>query len=412
MMRLSILALLLSIIVVAAEEKEEKEPPFRPFPEMPEVLFFDGYEAGGHSASKGGVSDEQAEAPSRKSLKFASYYQTGMHCTGSFGRSKFPENLNPNQVFIQFSIWSSDQGKINVYFTNSKAGVYTDAHQYQKEKKWQTVTFKLTDLRLNNKPVPADTLMSSYEIRFTPRGGEAPTVYMDNFCITANSRPELYMGKIAAMQGKTADIVRSGSKEGFNYTQQGNDALKAALKSARGAKRRPNTVLVIGGKPGEGEAVVKALQAAGPKAKVSGYTFVAAVSPDQSAVGGLEDVRTLLPYNLRKAEPEFVLMVFSNADGSAAGRNYDAVKASLERALEQGIIPIVIPPPPGGKADSFIGGVMRYCGELGAPCVDTGSVIKPVKDSMDGAELAAPGLEAVCITALQAIKHTEANVKK
>jgi hypothetical protein len=398
---------------LSAEEKEEKEVPWRPYPESPEILFFESFEAQGTgSPSKGSVSEEQANPPGKKSIKMVTSYNSSMTCTLSFGRARFPETMNPNQVYLQFYIYSTDTGKLTVKFGTSK-GDMSETLQIAKKKEWHPVLMKIADARLTgNKPAPPEYAVSSVTITHAPRGTEAPTTYVDDICVTAGVKPADVMGRISAAQGRIAEVTRTNTKDGFNYTAAGNDLLKAALKTAN-KRRKSKSVLIMGAKPGDGQEVIKALTAAAPKAKASGFSFVPASSPDNSPVGGLDDMRTLLPYNLAKSEAEFVLLMFSNSDMSGKGRMSDYVKACMDRVLEAGAIPILCTPPPGGKADNFIGGLIHFCNDLGVPWVDTATVTKPVTGGVDAnGALSAAGLDAVAVTAMAALKHTDSLVRK
>jgi hypothetical protein len=410
------LSLLISTNAFAkAEEKPEPEKPFRPIPDLPMVLLFEGFEQSAGMASKGGTSEDVASPPGRKSYKMGIYTKNLVFAAINFGRSKIPGGVNPNEVYIQYMIWSDDLGTITTKFLLSGGTDFADKTQINKPKTWQTVTLRLSDAHAKGGAIKPDSALSQMEIYVTPRGIEAPKVYIDDVTITVGTKPADIMGRILAMQGKTADTSRTNTKDGFHYSPQTDELLKAALK--RSAKRhKPNHVLVMGAVPGDGENVRKIFLGAGAKAKINGFSFLSPVSPDKSQVGGLDDLRTLLSYNLAKTDPEYVLIIVSSADAAKVSRNTDSFRGCLERALDMGVIPVVcLPQSASGdksKIDSFSGGLIRLCNELGICWVDTNTAIKDAKEATEKEELSTAGIEAMGVIALQALKHVDINARK
>ncbi len=412
---LALCAAFTALSVAGEPPPEPPEKPWRPFPEIAEILWYEGFESPTHSGGNGAPSEEQTAPPGHRSFKLG-MKEKNMHMTGSLGKAKIPGPLDPNLVFVQFMIWSDELGKITTTF-NETSGELQNVEMISKAKAWVPVVMKLGDHRSPKNRAKAGQVCSGYSITVTSRSNAACNVYVDDIIITYGAKPEFLMPRFGNILKQLAEITRTVGKDGFNYTPQGNDMLRAAAKASP-RKRKPKTIVVLPGAPADGEALVKALTAAASKPKPQGFTFIAATAPDGTPVGGFEDAQTLLSYNLQKYEAEVALIFFSNADATKFSRLFESAQGFLLRALDMGAVPILcLPHSAAGdkaKADSFIGGMLRLANEASVPWIDANAAIaKQQANALDGNnELNAAAMEALLAIAFNAVKHVDAQLHK
>src|SRR4029078_850888 len=136
-------------------------------------------------------------------------------------------------------------------------------------------------------------------------------IYLDDFMIVGNNiRPPDLMPRVQMVRKMVLDVTKTPAKDGFSYSVQLQENLKAALKTAN-KRHRGKTVLVMGVHPADNDQLVKTLGVAATKIKASGYKFEPFVTPEGEPSAGLDDMRTLLAYNLQKSDAEAVLLVLS-----------------------------------------------------------------------------------------------------
>ncbi|HYG76433.1 MAG TPA: hypothetical protein VEK08_15615 [Planctomycetota bacterium] len=406
----------------AGEPEALKVEPPRPFPELRDVLWFEDFENPGTLFEKGKIVTENSQMPGGHTYELGEadwgrnekFVWANVPLTRS--GAKIPGGMNPNQVMVQFMIWSDDTGEITIKCKH-KDGDYEEKARPNKEKMWVPITIKFADMRNKNSMPKAEHVTDWLEILFRPRDKKYPKVYIDDFIITGNAvRPMDVMPRVMLARKAVVELTRTVAKDSFSYSPHTQDLLKSALKSA-GVRRKPKHVLVIGSTPGDSDDLVKALSTAAPKIKATGYTFNAATAPDGTA-GGLEDMRMLLPYNVQKENPESMLMVLSYADALRPGRPSESVRVVLERALGAGCVPIVVLAPAAPslgkdektKVDAFNTGIVNVCIQLGVMYIDPNAANKSAPEAYDKNELSALGRDGMATVAAQAVRHLELNL--
>ncbi|MGD0088518.1 MAG: hypothetical protein ABSE73_01230 [Planctomycetota bacterium] len=392
-----------------------EEKTSRPFPEMPEVLYYEGFETSAVTWKVGKVDTATVQGPGNAhSFKLGETKKDNdKWWSGSTDLPvRFPAGMDPNEIHIQFMLWTDEMGEIGIKF---KDGDFSEKAHSMKVKAWCPVLLRLCDLTKDKKHVTKDASFRNVEVSFRPRDkNKTPNVFIDDFIISCGARPADLLPRLATLESGHAALIRSAAQDGFTFSPQIKEALQSALKHQTGS-RKPKTVLVVGARSSDTNELVKGLEADAAREKAAGFNFVPAAAPNGFPLGGLDDMRTLLSYNIQKTEAGVALLMLGHADTLARGRPGDSTKVVLERILEAGCVPILcLPPAPQkndkGKPDAFTSSVSNVCLELGVPWVDEGFCIKNLKNAMDKQDLSTAGVEALAGLAMQAIKHVDASV--
>lgn len=399
-----------------------EEKPYRQYPELPDVLYYEGFETSAVTWKGGAVDTTVVQRPGNHSYKLAKVKQDKDEVfTASVDLPvKFPAGMEPNEVYIQFMLCTDQPGELSVKL---KEGDWEEKpRSFKTNKTWWPVLMKVAEFHKDKSPRPTKAssfngvaltykLKASTEKAIPEKANtekaSTENFFIDDFIISYRTPPANLLPALAALEAKRATLVRSIGDHGFTFNPQIKETMQSVFK--RLPARKARTVLIVGAKPKDTEDLVKGMNASPAKLKAQGLNFVAATGPDGSCLGGLDDMRTLLSYSARKNEAEMALLMLGNADAEKPGRPSENVRAVLERALEANCVPIVCLPPSeeGGKVNGFISSVNNACIALSLPWIDEGFGLKEVKNAFDGKELAAPGLEKFSELAVLAIKHME-----
>ena len=328
----------------------------------------------------------------------------------SFGRARFPAGTEPRLINFQFFVWAEESATVKCMFSGKVN--YNDLPHPVKPKTWEKISSNISESRASDKKtsLTKSEVISGLQIIVDSKTANS-AAYVTDICVTSGALPDEVMPRLFQKLAKLTEVLRLPAKDGFTYSETANGLLKAAVKDA-GKRRDSKKVLVIGGHPDDGATMLKALKSATAKSKATAFSFVAATAPDNSPLGGVDDMRTLLSYNIEKTNAEFVLLLFRNAVTAKGDLDYEGIRACLERALEAGCIPVICMPPNGGKAESFIRSVSRYCSDLGIAWVDTDSALKSNARAMENNEVGAEGFDSLATVAFNAIKHVDTYIHR
>ena len=171
---------------------------------------------------------------------------------------------------------------------------------------------------------------------------------------------------------------------------------------------------MIGTHGDDAQTLVKSLTAAASKQRATGFAFVAAVSPDGGAAGGLSDLRTCLSYNIQKSEAEYAVILLGVADSLSENRTSEYVRVVMDRAIGMGCVPVLglpvtslLPKDKKDKVDGVNNTLTNLCGQMGVPAMDLGFAVKGEKGAFDGDELNTQGVEAAAGLAMTVLKHLD-----
>jgi len=420
--------LLLTVVSTSLSAGEEPplkaEPPgkpWRPYPELPDVLWYEDFETDSKLYGAGKII-EGAPAYSGKCMELGAHehakHEKLVWLEGKVNSTplKIPGGLNPNAIFIQFMVWLEDSGEVRIKFKHA-AGEYEEKVPVSKEKQWTPVICRFSDMRTKNGRPEAEHIAKSFEILFKPRDVKAyHKAYVDDIVITSTVRPPEILGALMSVRKAVVDLTKLPSKDGYAYSVQSQEVLKAIVKANKAKPRKPKSVLVMGARETDTQDLIKGLSAAAPKIKAMGFQFTPSAAPDESPAYGLEDMRTLLPSALLKENPEVVFLMLSAADALRPGRPSESVRVILERTLESGAIPVVCLPASAAsldkkekpKVDGFINSVTSLCLQMSVPYIDAGVAIKSAQSPFEKIELSASGVESVATIAAQVFKHLDA----
>ena len=376
---------------VPPDKPEKPEKPtvitpsaWRPFRELQDVLYYESFEHPITPAEHGKIFTEDPAPPGGRIWKLESNQnESFMFLHVSNTQLKIPQGLNPNQIFIQFSVYSDDPATA-VIKCNHQKGEYSKDIQVPKTKSWCQVTVKLSELSNKEKThAESDQLIKDIEFHMhAPRGKkDVPKGFIDDILITQNVNPTELRLRVLLSEKRKLDMEKQFDRDGFMYTMAVNEFLKNATKPFK-SHIKAKRVLIFG--PNAEQTIVwrDQLKAAAVKAKEAGFIFEAADDPVASdkPVGGLSDMRTLLLFNLQK-DPEFVILAPSDDEALAGGRPSEAIRVAALRALDSGSIPIVCIPGISAseykeKMSGFAKTMESLCAQLGVPLVDNGWVFK------------------------------------
>ena len=425
-----LLVLLLSSGVRGADDppppKKEPAKPWRPYPEIPEVLYFESFE--GETAGiwdKGSINDKVVQAPGTHSYKMTmlewakdntQYIQADIAGLGPF---KLLGGLRSSDVKIQYMLWVEVTARVETQFYEGTTLFKNNFHA-TKAQTWTPVTLDLATCEGSGSKRPTDkTVLNQLKIQVQPENAKACTAYIDDFIITHVAKPADVLARVEGIDGKRGEVLRIAARDGFYFNYVAEENLQAAVKRGKGHKK-PKTILVMTSKPGDMETLKAALPAAA--AKVHGgseFKFVFADAPDGTPATGLEDMHTLLQYNILKSDAEMALLVLGEADvsdGLVPGS--ETIRAIQERALEAGCIPIVCAAPGNMTAnqkvrtnlDRLWSAVITASKATTVPWVDIGFAYKDNNAALEKGELTAIGIQSFAELSMKAIKHVDTYV--
>ncbi|HEY3323468.1 MAG TPA: hypothetical protein VGP72_23645 [Planctomycetota bacterium] len=418
----------LSVLSRAGEPAHEK--PWRLFPDVPEILLYEGFEnepfifkpdknngklvadapcaPGGHAWALANTDRDKNKDKGEKRWVMSKAE------LGNW-RAKFPAGLDPAGITVQVFVYTDQPGYAALKCRHG-SGEYEDQQSVNIVKQWTPVLFKFTEMRGNKNRPEAKQTISEMEFWFQgkPRG-EYPVVLIDDIVVAHGMAPAMVLAKLKQAEKKYVEIARSQTKEGFSYTLAMQDALKSATRSA-GRPRKAKTILIAPARPADSAVLKTGMAAAAQKIKAGTYNVLPLSAPDGSPAGGLQDIYGLIPYNVQKTDAEVALLVLSCQDAVAPGRTTEHLKLVIERILDAGCIPVVCLPAattPGvdkGKVEAFNNSCNTVLGAMNVPVIDTATALKDAKNVFEGSDLNAAGLEALAQTATTALRHIEINL--
>lgn len=399
-------AVLLSLTLLNAVSGEPTGIPWRPFPELPSLLWVQDFDHDLTGISKSqlveapksaepepvkGKAPSPAAAPapakapvaSGSAMAFTEAQLAGTIekvsvCSISLSATKlkFPDGQKTPGIFFYAQFWTEVAGEMTITLT-TKDGPREEKRPLAAAKSWTPVTVRLSEFAGRGGRMKDTDLVT--EIRFLFRPNTATTfqkAYVDNLIVTSGAKTiDEVLPFVDRALKKAHEMDRSAANDGFTYSESAADLLRTALKSDKN-KRKNRSVLVF--EPGRREpALCKALTTVASKAQFSGK-FLPAGSPDQSAVGGLSDMRMLFRYNNASLESEFVLIPLSAVD--ARKGDSESVKVLIDRALAAGCIPVVCLPfvtdSEKAQTESFANAVRTLCSSKGVTYVEKPATAK------------------------------------
>ena len=399
--------------------KKDPPKPWRPYKEIPEVLYFESFEGEGPGVwNIGTIQDKVVQTPGSHSLKLAAYEEKEQSTRADasiagLGPFHLMGGLRPSDVKLQFMIWAETAGKVTTNLGDDK-GWFSTTSSVGKAQTWTTISMDLAELYNGHQILRETGVLNQIRIVFKPNPPKQTAVYIDDFVIINGQRPPEVLPRLLAVEGKRSEVFRMAPRDGFSFNYIGQEALQSAVKSPRG-RRKAKTVLVLASRTEDVEPLKAALAAAQTRAR-SDFRFVFAEAPDGSPVAGLEDMHTLLQYNLQKSEAEMALLVLGHADvadGVTPGN--ETIRVIQERALESGVVPIVCNAPPGMTSvakdrtnlDRLYSAAATASKLTGAPWIDIAFAYKDNAAALDKGELSAIGLANLADLSIKSPRHME-----
>ena len=423
----AVLALLRMAALFAADDpappKKEPPKPWQPFKDIPEVLYFESFEGENSGIwDRGAINDKIVQAPDTHSFKLGPSGETNNSQVGraniaALGPFKLMGGLRSSDVKIQYMAWADVQGHIEVMVTDGKT-YWKNAFNLNKQQTWTPIQLDFAVIEnAYGRPKEKDTL-TELTVTFVPQHAKACNAYIDDFIITNVAKPADILPRVLTVETKRSEVLRIASRDGFAFNHVGQDLVQNALKASK-IKRRARTVLVMAARPNDTEALKAALSAAAAKAKVAGdFKFVFAEAPDGSPAAGLDDMHTLLQYNIMKTDAEMALLVLGDSDvNDSAAPGAETIRVVQERALESGCLPIFCAAPGNMTANTRVrsnldrlwSAVANSSKLTGAPWVDIAYAFKD-NGALEKGELTPLGFQNLAELSLKAIKHADAYV--
>ena len=416
--------------------------PKPPFPEIPSIIWFEDFENAKAILNYGHIDGQPKQDPAKPapavvppeikaippegntaSMDVANVVGSVQKWSvagiqiGATGL-KIPSDYKVNDLALHFEIWAEEQGEVAVQCT-SKDGLREGQKPVPTIKAWAPITIRFSELGGRDGKIKPDDTFTDMKIIFRPKLSKAfVKAHIDNVMITSGTNKLSEILPMIEMARKRAkEIEKVAARDGFSYTEQSADILRTALKADK-HERRTKTVLVVAPRRGDGPDFLKALNAATTKNRLNGYTFIPAVAPDESPVGGLEDGRMLFRYNIDKSDCEFVLLALSYADARMPGKAGESARIMIDRVIEAGCIPVVSVPPPlenaaladKAKIEDFMKSVSGVCAMKGVTMIECSSALKNVTGPLNENELSAAALTNLAGVCVQAIKHLDAHL--
>lgn len=436
-MRRVLIPLLVSCALLRAQaaepeppEKVEKKIPFKQFPTLPDVIYYENFQAEkSFFLSANPTADGKIEAnpaplyPGVTDMVF----KGGLPPWGAAKKqvmatldltmirdAKLPDKTPCNLLYIAMNIYCDDSGDIEFRMTDGVSN-WNEIRKAPKVKGWAPVTIPFTDFKAANKPVKAGSVFGKFHIIFTPKDvTKQPTLMVDDVIITMNQKPDSLLGQVRAFARQEADVMRTQNTHGFEYSTKTQELLE---KSFTAKARNKKIVLVVASKAADAQTVCAQMTAAAAKAKVQGMTFQVAALPDGTPYNGIDDVRMFLPYSINKTNAGMMLVVLGMGEAFGSVHTSKYLDTAVDRALSLGCVPVFAGPVGGptigdkkARLDSFIVQTRNLCITRGTAWVDPAFALKKETTGFgtDG-ELNNAGLEKLSALTFIALKHVHDN---
>jgi hypothetical protein len=415
-----ILLVLAATTLQAGEDPRPKPKPWRPYEDIPEVLYYESFEFGSGAWSKGGVDDKVVQTPGSHSYKLGAFEKETVWADGNLGSLSqwhLMGGLKPVEVKIQFMLWVENPGKLHLILGDDQvnASYYLNISKVQQ---WQPIALDAGDFYKGKDHATDKDNFPIFRITFIGQAGKQSTAYIDDVIFTLNAKPADVLPRVLAAESKRTEVYRLASRDGFSFDAKSQELVQSALKASK-AHRKVKTVLIMGSRAGEAEELKTAITAASAKMPgCTGFHFVTATAPEGMTPGGIEDIRTLLLYNLQKSDAEMALLVMGSADGASSDLpGSDGMKAIIDRALDYGCVPIFCLPVASLAGEKERTNVSRLndnaasaSKQLGTPVVDIGFVVHANAANADRTQLTPAGVQSAATLMMQAIKHMDSYV--
>lgn len=382
--------------------------PWRPIPEMPTLLWFTEfdespaeakklYERGEIKKGKPNAENDSMMAPNATQGGKEREFFIKINTTPA----RFPDKINPNQIFIYFNVWSSEAGKVDVWARANIGAV--DSVTLPKANQWCPVKVALGSLAEKGDRIKADALVSEIHLKFKPSrvGEKLPEVYFDKVLITQGP-PEAVAQVFAAWQAKMGKLSKTIATDGFCYDDKAHTTMQ---KLSQHGPRRGATLLFLP-TAGGGDAAAQ-WNAAASAEKMRNVKFEVATDPRKLPLSGLDEIRAFLPY-LLKSDVQAAMIVVTRTDGNRLGKEVDSLRVALDRVLGARCIPLLCLPAADEsdkKLAEFLKEAIKLCDELGVPYADQGFAFKNVPNAYADGKLTAEGEKALCNLLVGSYKH-------
>jgi len=395
-------------------------PPEAPPPDVNPtgpVIFYDGFERPTKYWNGGTLTTEKAARPETQSRKLAiaqdkksSYIQLRL----TDMKVKLLNGAPSNAISVGVFVYGSDIKAIRIEFNGKETFSYTE--DTIPDNKWTEVSCNVSQATKDKKKPSNDFEFTAIKITAIPKGGTAPTVYADDFILTAGVSPRAVWPQQIAVDTARASRTANVAIDGFEYSEPMDESLREQLK---GAQRRPSGkgVLAVGlstAKPGEThvDKLAEALKTANARRTVN-----APVIPEGQKLATATDVRLFLPAMMKTDANDIV--VFNLPARTFMNLNSAEAVVISQRCTSVGAIPIWVVPvfAPGSKPeeikklDDNQKRVMKEFASKGIPYVSMAHAIKDSKDAWDGEELKDDAQKALAKLTEAAIAHAEKNTK-
>jgi hypothetical protein len=411
-----LLLMLVALVSVRTTTAGPAAPPPDVNPNGP-VIYFDGFERPMKYWNGGTLTTEKASRPETQSRKLAishdkksAYIQLRL----SEMKVKLLNGAPSNAISVGVFVYGSEIKAVRIEFNGKETYSYTE--DTIPNDKWTEVSCNVSQATRDKKKPNNDFEFTAIKITAIPKGGSAPTVYADDFILTAGVSPRAVWPQQIAIDTARASRTANVAIDGFEYSEPMDESLREQLKAAQ---RRPSGkgVLSVGlsaAKPGE--AIVDKLGDA-LKGANARRTINAPVIPEGQKLATATDVRLFLPAMMKTDANDFV--VFNLPPRAFMNLNAAEAVVISQRCTSVGAIPIWVVPvfAPGSKpeeAKKLDDNQKRLTKEFaakGIPFVSMAHAIKDSKDAWDGEELKEDAQKALAKLTEAAIAHAEKNTK-
>ena len=393
------------------------DAPFRPYPDIPDVLFYDSFEntdvkglynnasiyTNASTPPTPGSPPPLVAATGDKCLRINKSNENNtkkvnMSLVSSKARLTLMGSLEANRTTVAFKYYSDTRCETWLV-CHTGSGDYIDKQSLNDTKgQWLSAQFRLSDTRNKALMLKPDTVVNDIELAFFPKPpnpDKFPVVMIDDLLFGYQTPAEQLMPLVLAKEMRNHSLEKTPEKDGFEFNAGGQSQIPTYIKSTK-LRRSRKTVLVVGGSAEQSQSLAKAMEANGPKKKFGGYKFPQGGDADGVAMGGMDDSKLLLPYAIQKSNAGWVLLQLAPED-ALDKKGSDALHTLLDRSLSMGAIPVVCLPalPDGGdrlKIDNFNKTARALLSSMNLPWVEQSFVAKAGAAKGDAFQDALAGL--------------------
>ena len=382
---------------------------WRQFPEAPDVLLWSAFEdtvPPYFDAQKPPILKDDPLRPGNRvaQLMIPGDWTKAGEFNINFDKSKItlPGAFRGPEVHLYFKIFAKEAGSLNfrVFKTPRTPGLadwdgdLNHTIKISQANQWVPVSVQLGEFRM--KTGKWSDIQKITRIWVNYDCGHPVETYIDDFLITAPGTPEAVLPMLGGLDAKSKASRRSPEKDGFFFNTDVSKDWKSTAKPGGHSGRKGHNILVVGSSGQETAKLAEGMTAA----KAPGWTFGAAQDPDGNPLGGLDEMRMLLPSSMKKTSPAALLLVLSTQDGRDS-KNAERVSVVLQRAVDQGIVPVICLPQ-NGEAQKNLKAV---CEKFRLPYLDSTFVAKANAGSVEGDVFTEKGVSALASFSAGAMKQ-------